>query len=101
MQALQFAFGETVEIVIVGDPDAPETADLIRVVRSVYRPHKTVLFKKPDDPDVEKIAPFTQSMKKPAVYLCRDSACTAPLTDPAAVKEALQTSNDLEDVSSC
>ncbi|HKL20579.1 MAG TPA: thioredoxin domain-containing protein [Tichowtungia sp.] len=90
LQALQFAFEETVEIVIVGDPESVETVELIRAVRSVYRPQKTVLFKTPDDPDVEKIAPFTQSMRQPAVYLCRDFSCEAPLTDADKVREALR-----------
>jgi uncharacterized protein YyaL (SSP411 family) len=89
MQALQFAVGESIEIVIVGDPESAETGKLIRAVRSGYRPHKTVLLKKPDDADVEKIVPFTKDMRQPAVYLCRDFACSAPLTDPDAVRQAL------------
>jgi uncharacterized protein YyaL (SSP411 family) len=86
MQALQFAQGSAVEVV-VGDRKLPETQALIEAVRSVYCPYKTVLLK---EPGVENIAPFTAEMNLPAVYICRNFACEQPLTDPAQILAALQ-----------
>lgn len=93
MQAVQFAAGDALEVVIVGDPVRLETGELIRAVRSVYAPHKTVLQKAPGFGALGELAPFTKEMNlvdgAPAVYICRNFACEAPLTDPAAVRQVL------------
>ncbi len=91
LQAVQFAKGPSVEIVIVGERGSADTEAMIFAIRSVYQPNKVVLLK--DDPAVEKLAPYTQAQKtvdgKATVYICRNFACEAPLTDPGAVKGAL------------
>jgi len=93
LQAVQFARGESVEIVIAGNPDSPDTKEMIRAVRSVYLPNKVVLLKEPDDPVILKLAPYTVDQKqidgKATVYICRNFACEAPLTDPEKVIEML------------
>lgn len=90
LQALQFAETGAVDVVITGDPDQPETQQLIQTVRSVYLPHSTVLLKRDG---VETVAPFTADMGpingSPSVYICRGFSCEQPLTDPDAVREAL------------
>lgn len=91
LQALQFAQAGAVDVVIAGEREQPETQALIEAVRSVYQPHRTVLLK---TPPVESVAPFTTEIKPvggcPAVYICRNSACEPPRTDPAAVRAALR-----------
>ena len=93
MQAVQFAAGDAAEIVIVGDPALPETRELIRAVRSVYAPHKTVLLKTTGDSALDKLVLYTKELTLvggvPAVYICRGFACEVPLTDPADVRRAL------------
>jgi len=94
LQAVQFARGGSVEIVIVGNPDSPDTKEMIRAVRSIYLPNKVVLLKEPDDPAVMKLASYTKDQKqidgKATVYICRNFACEAPLTDPVDVLNALK-----------
>ena len=96
LQAVQFAKGPSVEIVIVGTLDSSDTQEIIQAVRSVYLPNKVVLLKEPDDPAVIKLAPYTQAQQmidgKATVYICRNFACEAPLTDPEEVCAALQSS---------
>jgi len=91
LQAVAFANGLSVEVVIVGDGTLPETLALIGAIRSVYQPNRTVLLK---TPGLEKIAPFTSNMKrvdgKPSVYICRNFSCEQPLTDPSEVREKLR-----------
>ncbi len=94
LQAVQFAAGPAVEVVVVGDPSSPETQALIRAVRSVYQPHKTVLLKAPGDQNLEKLVPFAADMHlvddKPAVYICRNFTCEQPVTDPDVAAENLR-----------
>ena len=93
LQALQFAEGQGVEIVIVGERGNADTDEMIRVVRSVYLPNKVVLLKEPDDSKVIKLAPYTKGQKmidgKATVYICRNFGCEAPLTDPKKVRDSL------------
>ena len=94
LQALQFAQGPSVEIVIAGERGAADTEAMIEAVRSIYLPTRVVILKEPDDPAIEKIASYTKEQKqingKATVYICRNFACEAPLTDPEAVKTALE-----------
>jgi len=94
LQAVQFAKGPSVEIVIVGSSDSLDTQEMIRAIRSVYLPNKVVLLKEPDDPAIIKFVPYTRDQKrvdgKATVYICRNFACEAPLTDPAEVVKQLK-----------
>lgn len=92
LQAVQFAKGTGVEVVIVGDRGSVDTKDMIQAVRSVYLPHRVVVLK--DGPAIEKLAPYTAEQKQIAgratVYICRSFACEQPLTDSNAVRSALE-----------
>jgi uncharacterized protein YyaL (SSP411 family) len=91
LQAVQYAQCGGIEVLIAGDLEQPETQTLIRAVRSVYQPNRTVLVK---TPELESAAPFAAQMNpvdgKPAVYICRNFRCEQPLTDPQAVRAALR-----------
>ncbi len=75
------------ELVIVGDPNQPATEALRRAVYGKSLPNKIV----------RRLAPAATLPKdhpaagkglvggKPALYVCRDMTCQAPVTDPAAV----------------
>jgi uncharacterized protein YyaL (SSP411 family) len=76
MQAVQFARRKAAEVVVIGDRNSPETQSLIQVVRSVYCPHKTVLLKESAD-------------EKPFVTICRNFACSQPLTNPNEIIHTL------------
>jgi uncharacterized protein YyaL (SSP411 family) len=77
LQAVQFSQAKSVEVSISGDSNAEKTRELIRAVRSVYAPFKTV-----------RLADL--SGEEPAVRICRNFSCDTPLTDPDQVAEALK-----------
>ncbi|WP_372794866.1 thioredoxin domain-containing protein [Pontiella sp.] len=89
LTALQFAEGETVEIVVVGERD--EAAGMLDYLNSVYKPGKVILHK--DSGNAEKlaeIAPFTKDQQmvdgKPTVYICRNFACEKPISSLEELK---------------
>ncbi len=65
---------------IVGDPDA-----LRRAIYDRSLPDKVVRLKKPDAslPPNHPAAGKGLIDGKPALYVCRNMACEAPITDPA------------------
>jgi uncharacterized protein YyaL (SSP411 family) len=94
MTALDFAVGPSVEIVIVGAPDAEATRDLVETVRASYLPRSVTLLKAPgDQPALSAVAPWTDALvpagDRATAYVCRDFRCELPATDPAALRERL------------
>ena len=93
--ALQFAQGETVEIVVVGKRDSDDTRQMLCHINSVYNPGKVVLFKDPAESDrLARLAPFTgeQGMVdgKTTVYICRNFACEKPINSIEELKSRLR-----------
>ena len=75
-----------VELVIVGDPAQPATEALRRAVYGKSLPNKIV---RRLQPDVELPAAHPAAGKglvggKPALYVCRNMSCEAPITEPEA-----------------
>jgi len=87
LSALDFFIGPTIQLVIVGDPDRPDTQALLGAVQARYLPDTTVLFKPTNEPDpaITRIAPFTSAYGplngKAAAYVCRDRTCQLPTGD--------------------
>ena len=93
--ALQFAQGETVEIVVVGERGDPETKAMLDYINSIYKPGKVVLLKeKAGAGKLAKLAPFTKGQKrvdaKPTVYICRNFACEKPVNSLEELKQRLK-----------
>jgi uncharacterized protein YyaL (SSP411 family) len=94
MTTLDFAVGPSVEIVIVGAPDAEATRDLVEIVRASYLPRSVTLLKAPgDQPALSAVAPWTDALvpagDRATAYVCRDFRCELPATDPAALRRRL------------
>jgi uncharacterized protein len=75
------------ELVVVGDPAAPETQALCRAVYAKSLPNKIVRRLSPDAalPADHPAASKGLVDGKPALYVCRNLSCEAPVTDPAAL----------------
>jgi hypothetical protein len=75
------------ELVIVGDPAAPETQALCRAVYAKSLPNKMVRRLAPDAalPADHPAAGKGLVDGKPALYVCRNLSCEAPVTDPVAL----------------
>jgi hypothetical protein len=85
--AVEFLQGPSYEIVIVGDPQKKDTKEMIRALRISYVPGKVMLLRPTGagSTEIEKIAPFTISMKsqggRATAYVCSGFSCKSPMTD--------------------
>ena len=87
MASLNLALNSSVEVVVVGDPEAADTRALLQVVNSHNRPEMVVLLKHTaEDPLLDYLAPFTRGFTarsgKASAYVCRNHACELPITRP-------------------
>jgi uncharacterized protein YyaL (SSP411 family) len=96
MVALGFGIGPSYEIVIVGNPQAKDTKDMLNALRRHFIPNKVVLLK-PDNqesPDIIRLAEFTKDQSsidgKATVYVCLEYACKMPTTDTEKMLELLR-----------
>src|SRR5512136_26828 len=94
MASLSLAFSPSTEVVIAGDPDAPDTRALLQVAGTRQHPGVSVLLKRPaGDPLLDSLAPFTRDFTTrdgmAAAYVCRNHACELPVTDPESLARIL------------
>lgn len=94
LTGLDFGFGESFEIVIVGNRDESTTQEIIEYLRSRFLPNKIILLKEPDDQELKNISPFTELQtqidNKTTVYICRNYVCEKPVHSLHNVKEILE-----------
>jgi len=87
MVALDFAFGPSREVVIVGDPAKKDTLSMLRALNSRFLPHTVVILRPAGEasPPICRIAPFTKDMKsingRATAYICANNVCEQPTTD--------------------
>jgi len=85
--ALDFAFGPSQEVVIVGPGRGRDTLEMLKALRSRFIPNQVVILKPSEEtsPRIEAIADFIRSYKalegKATAYVCREGSCSAPTTD--------------------
>jgi uncharacterized protein len=84
----------SVDVVLVGRLDAPETRALADVAFRKYLPNRSVVHVDPERPESLAAAPVMAEGKpgKPGVtvaYVCRGRTCSAPVTDPAELDRLL------------
>ena len=81
--AASFAAGDPVEVAIVGDPLEPATRALLDPVWSRWRPFQVLAVAPPDrsgDSAIPLLHDRTAIEGKPTAYVCRDFACSLPVT---------------------
>jgi uncharacterized protein YyaL (SSP411 family) len=76
-----------VELVIVGDPSSPQTEALRRAVYDRSLPDKIVRRASPAGPLPTGHPAAGKGLVdgRPALYVCRNLSCEAPITDPATI----------------
>jgi uncharacterized protein YyaL (SSP411 family) len=96
LSALDFAFGPAYEVVIAGTSGSADLEALLDALRRSYIPNKVVIFRPTDaeTPSAAEHASFVKDMKaldgKATAYVCRNHACSRPVTDAAALLELLR-----------
>ena len=88
--ALETAHAGITEVAIIGTPEDPGTAKLLRVVNRAYRPF-TVVASTPDAATsaVPLLALRFALHGRPTGFVCRDFACRMPVNEPEALEALL------------
>lgn len=93
--ALDFALGPSYEIVIAGQPQAPDTQAMLREVRRAFLPNKVVVLHPSGRAGeaVEALVPFVKGQVamggRATAYVCQNYACRLPTTEVHQLKELL------------
>ncbi|HWM26302.1 MAG TPA: thioredoxin domain-containing protein [Chthoniobacterales bacterium] len=93
--ALDLALSKPRQIVVAGKCDAPETRALLAEVHRHFLPTKTLLLADGGDSQkyLEEKIEALRAMKpvegRPAVYICENFACQAPVSDVGALRKLL------------
>ncbi|MDP6923218.1 MAG: thioredoxin domain-containing protein [Candidatus Scalindua sp.] len=99
MVALGFGIGPSYEIVIVGDPEADDTKEMLNSLGKHFIPYKVVLLKHADQEtaDITRIAEYTEYHSsfdgKATAYVCLDFACKMPVTNTEEMLKLLNVSS--------
>jgi uncharacterized protein YyaL (SSP411 family) len=98
MIALGFGIGPSYEIVIVGNPEAEDTKEMLASLGKHFIPYKVVLLKRDDQEtaDITSIAEYTEYHSsfegKATAYVCLDFACKMPVTNTEEMLKLLNVS---------
>ena len=95
LNALDFMTEASLELVLVGNPDGPDYAELAAEIANHYLPNRIEARLAPDH---ASRLPLTEGKtlveNKAALYVCRNFACGAPVTTAAAARPLLLAPND-------
>jgi uncharacterized protein YyaL (SSP411 family) len=86
---LDFLRNGPAEIVIVGPPDDERTKALDRAVAEVFLRQRVIVRSDGSPSNEPLLRGKTLVEGAPAVYVCRNYACEAPITDPEQLRAAL------------
>jgi uncharacterized protein YyaL (SSP411 family) len=91
LSALDFAFGPSATVVLVGAAGVPDLAAMREGINSRYFPSMVILHR-PDGNgpfDIDRISGFTGEMRctggKATAFICKNHACSDPTVDPEIV----------------
>jgi uncharacterized protein len=96
LTALDATVTEPVQIVIAGNRELPETAELLGVIRKRYLPNKVVLLADGGEGQkwlaqhVEALRLMAPLQGRTAAYVCRNFACELPVTDAEQLAQILR-----------
>ncbi len=88
---LDFLRNGPAEIVLVGAPDDGRTKALDRAIAGVFLRQRVIVRSDGSPSNEPLLRGKTLVQGAPAVYLCRNYACEAPITDPEQLRDALRT----------
>jgi hypothetical protein len=92
LDVLDFLESTPLELALVGRRGTPDREALERAVADLYLPNRVCAHIDPDQPeatDLPLLRGKTLVRERAALYVCRNYACAAPVTDPGAAAAAL------------
>jgi uncharacterized protein len=96
LAALDAAVTEPIQIVLAGQRDQPETAELLRVIRKRYLPNKVVLLADGSEGQnwlaqhIEALRLMAPVQGRTAAYVCQNFTCELPVTEAKQLAGALE-----------
>jgi uncharacterized protein YyaL (SSP411 family) len=94
LEAADFNLGPVREIAVIGRREDSQTQRLLKRIYQQYLPNKVVSLLDPDDKSPHSHLPLLEGKTlvhgKPAVYVCQNYACKAPVTSELELERALQ-----------
>jgi uncharacterized protein YyaL (SSP411 family) len=94
MDSFQLLKANSVEVVITAKEKSKEVVRMIKTVKQNSPPGSVILLKTDSNREsLTKISPFTESYPTsdtPAVYICKNFACKAPVYSVDDIIEALK-----------
>jgi uncharacterized protein YyaL (SSP411 family) len=91
--ALDLYHDGTTDVVIIGPLEHPASRALRTSVHSVYLPNRTLTVVDPERADTPSVPDAVRGKTmlngRPTAYVCRDFTCSAPVTDPSALRALL------------
>jgi uncharacterized protein len=90
LAAVDLYTGTPFEIVVVGDPGAPDTTALLDVVRARHLPNKVVVVARPEpSSDIPLLQGREMRNGSATAYVCRRAVCKSPVTSPGELIDEL------------
>ena len=98
--ALDFAIGPSKEIVIVGEREAKDTKEMIRIIYERFIPNKVVAFRPPQKKEalgIVHLVPFLKEQLplegKATAYVCENYVCKLPVTTIEELQKLIKQTN--------
>jgi uncharacterized protein YyaL (SSP411 family) len=87
--ALDFASAPVAQIVILGDPGAPDTRALLAVARNGFQPYRVLTLGNPESSTLDLLRGRSAIDGCATAYVCHAFACRLPVTGPAELAAEL------------
>jgi uncharacterized protein YyaL (SSP411 family) len=89
--AADFAVGPTYEVAIIGDPDNPETKELVKTLWKTFRPRQvTAISIYPPEPGAPALLEDRPLLNdQPTAYVCQGFVCLQPVNSPTEMESQL------------
>ena len=94
MQAAEFAFGPSYEVLVFGNEDNSDTQKMLKDIQSIYMPNRVIVYGKNGTESLKNTIPFVGLYEpntdgSPRVYVCQNFSCKLPTSDFEVVKQQL------------
>ena len=93
LEAVDFYTGSPAEVVVIGDPSADDTQELLGAVRGSFIPNKIVIVSSDpasEDEAIPLLAERGRLEGRATAYVCRNGTCKLPVTKPEEVLEQIR-----------
>jgi uncharacterized protein YyaL (SSP411 family) len=95
LAAFEFSLSSPKQVILVGDPAAPDTRALLQVLQARFAPNRVAVLV--DAPARERLASWIPAVAgmdrqqgRATAYVCENYACKLPTADPEKLAELLQ-----------